>query len=109
MQKSAPETTLQKSAAQEPPKPEAVSLYLVALNKRFSVNFPVAFAIQNYLQSLVMSFWSSSPSVGHLTKQNSSVSPADLKISLFTSSLRSLTTINAFTVCIHEVICLPLP
>lgn len=35
MQKSAPESALQKPAAWEPPKPEAMSLYLVALNKSY--------------------------------------------------------------------------
>lgn len=88
-----------------PAKPEP--LHSVALNKLFFITFPEAFVTQNFLlQSLVMSFWRSSPLVGHLTNQNSSVTPADLKISLFTSLLRSLTKISAFAVCIYEVICL---
>lgn len=109
MQKGDPESSLQETAAQELPKPEAMSLYLIALTL-LSINFPVAFVIQNFfLLSLVMPFWRFSALVGHLTKPNSSVSPTDLKVSLFTFLLKSLTTINAFTVQIYKVLCLLFP
>lgn len=57
MQKNAPESTLQKSAAWELPKPEAVSLYLVALNKLFPMNFPGAFVEFSDVLSGVPHHW----------------------------------------------------